>query len=152
MMYVFFFFFSIQVFFPENSRFTDTRGRGEAISLSPLYYFHLLQILRHQPGDYCRELTFAHSQQPDSNQEPLVSEHKSLTTKLRTMYGSRDMEQNRQNFLSFWTTFCPFTPPNNLENQDFEKMKKTPVEISSFYTSMSKIMIITTLFLRYGGA
>ena len=29
------------------------------------------QTLRHQPGDYCRELTSAHSQQPDSNREPL---------------------------------------------------------------------------------
>ena len=25
------------------------------------------------------------------------------------MYGSCDMECNRQNFLSFWTIFCPFT-------------------------------------------
>ena len=35
------------------------------------------QTLRHQTGDYCRELTSAHSQQPDSNREPLVSERKS---------------------------------------------------------------------------
>ena len=27
------------------------------------------------------------------------------------MYGSWDMECNRHNFLSFWTIFCPFTPP-----------------------------------------
>ena len=26
------------------------------------------------------------------------------------MYGSRDMEHNRQNVLSFWNNFCPFTP------------------------------------------
>ena len=26
------------------------------------------------------------------------------------MYGSCDMKCNRQNFLSFWSTFCPFTP------------------------------------------
>ena len=26
------------------------------------------------------------------------------------MYGSWDMKCHRQNFLSFWTTFCPFTP------------------------------------------
>ena len=26
------------------------------------------------------------------------------------MYVSWDMEHNRQNFLSFWTVFCPFTP------------------------------------------
>ena len=25
------------------------------------------------------------------------------------MYGSWDMERDRQNFLSFWTVFCPFT-------------------------------------------
>ena len=41
------------------------------------------QRLRHYPGDYCRKLTSAHSQQSDSNQEPLVSERKSLSTKLR---------------------------------------------------------------------
>ena len=26
------------------------------------------------------------------------------------MYDSWDMDRNRQNFLSFWTIFCPFTP------------------------------------------
>ena len=36
-------------------------------------------------SDYCRELTSAHSWQPDSNLEPFVSERKSLTTKLRTL-------------------------------------------------------------------
>ena len=39
--------------------------------------------LRYWPGGYCRDLTSAHSWQSDSNQEPLVSERKSLTTKLR---------------------------------------------------------------------
>ena len=43
------------------------------------------QTLRHQPGDYCREFTSAHSLQPDSNQEPLVSERKLLTTKLHAL-------------------------------------------------------------------
>ena len=43
------------------------------------------QTLRHQPGDYCRELTSAHNQQPDSNREPQVSKRKSLTTKLRAL-------------------------------------------------------------------
>ena len=40
------------------------------------------------------------------------------------------------NFLSFWTIFCPFTPPNNPKNQNFEKIKKKQVEILSFYTSV----------------
>ena len=35
------------------------------------------------------------------------------------------MECNRQNFLSFWTVFCPFTPPMDPENQNFERIKKT---------------------------
>ena len=42
------------------------------------------------------------------------------------MHGSRDMEHDRQNFLTYWTIFCPFYPPKNLENQNFEKMKNTP--------------------------
>ena len=41
------------------------------------------------------------------------------------MYGSPDMECNRQKFLSFWTILCPFTP----KSQNFEKMKKLPGDI-----------------------
>ena len=43
------------------------------------------QTLRHKPRHYCRELTSAHNEQPDSNQEPLFSERKPLTTKLRAL-------------------------------------------------------------------
>ena len=65
-----------------SQTFTNQRiageGRGHFFnsSLTPAS-----QTLRHQPGDYCRELTS--SQQP---QEPSVSERKSLalTTKPRT--------------------------------------------------------------------
>ena len=50
------------------------------------------------------------------------------------IYGSWAMEHDRQIFLSFWITFCPFTPlpspsPKNPKNQHFEEMKKTPAEI-----------------------
>ena len=41
----------------------------------------------------------------------------------------RYMECNRHNFLSFWTIFLPFYPPTNPKNQNFEKMKKTLVDI-----------------------
>ena len=37
------FFFSIWVFFREHSRFTGLQGKGEGISLTPHYHFHLLQ-------------------------------------------------------------------------------------------------------------
>ena len=36
---------------------------------------------------------------------------------------SWDMERDRHNFLTFWSIFCPY-PPNNPENQNFEKMKE----------------------------
>ena len=60
----------------------DSRGRGGYLFNSSLPLPPASQTLRYQPGDYCRELTSAHSQQPHSNREPLVSERKSLTTKL----------------------------------------------------------------------
>ena len=40
------------------------------------------QTLRHWPGNYYRYLITAHSQEPDSNWEILVSESKSTTTKI----------------------------------------------------------------------
>ena len=45
------------------------------------------------------------------------------------MYGSSDMEQD--NFLSFGTVFCAFTPPPPIdpENQNFGKMKKMNLQL-----------------------
>ena len=39
------------------------------------------------------------------------------------------MESNRQNFLSFWTIFCPFTPLWTQKIKILEKWKKTPEDI-----------------------
>ena len=36
--------------------------------------------------------------------------HKYTISDNYMMYGSRDMKHDRQNFLSFWTVFCPVTP------------------------------------------
>ena len=81
-----FFFFFLSGFSLRTFTNHRTAGEGEG------YFFNSLlpllpasQTLRNQPGDYYRELTSANSQQPDSNREPLVSERKSLTTKLRTL-------------------------------------------------------------------
>ena len=63
---------------------TAGEGRGYFIN-SSLPLLPASQTLRHQSGDYCRELTSAHMQQPESNREPLLSERKSLTTKLRAL-------------------------------------------------------------------
>ena len=51
-----------------------------------------------------------------------------------------DMEQNRHNFLSLWTMFSPFTPLTTQRIKIFKKWKKS-LEISSFYTCASEIMI-----------
>ena len=48
------------------------------------------------------------------------------------MYGSWDIRHNKQNFLSFWTIFCTFNPlttKKKKKNQNFQKMKKLPVNI-----------------------
>ena len=49
--------------------------------ISSLPFLPVSQTLRYQPGKYCRELTSAHSLQPGSSREAMVSEHKPLTTK-----------------------------------------------------------------------
>ena len=44
------------------------------------------------------------------------------------MYGSEDMEYNREFFLTL-DNFLPFYHPNNPESQNVGKMKKTPGDI-----------------------
>ena len=61
------------------------RERGGHFFNSSLLLPPASQTLRHLPGDYRRQLTPVHRQQPDSNREPLVSKCKSLTTKLRAL-------------------------------------------------------------------
>ena len=89
-------FFSIWVFFHIHSRFTGQQGKGGGYLFnSSLPLPPVSQTRRYQPGNCCRELTSAHSQQPDSNQEPLVSERKSLSTKLHAL-SSLGIETNRR--------------------------------------------------------
>ena len=67
---LFLYFFSIRYFFHEYSRFTGQQVKREE---SPFYNFHLLH--RHldiRKSYCCRELTSAHSWQPESNMKPLV--------------------------------------------------------------------------------
>ena len=56
------------------------------------------------------------------------------------IYGFSDIQCNRHNFLSFWTTFCPFTLLTTQKIKILKKWKKH-LEIL-FYTSVPKIMII----------
>ena len=61
------------------------------------------------------------------------------------MYGSWDMTQDIE-FFVFLGHFLPFYSTNNPKNQNFEKMKKT-LEISSFYTSVSKSWLYATILM-----
>ena len=57
------------------------------------------------------------------------------------MYGSWDMESDEQNFLSFWTIFCPFNPLTTRKIKILKKWK-IQLEILSFYTCVPKMTII----------
>ena len=63
------------------------------------------------------------------------------------MYGSWDKERDRQNFFLLRTFFFVYLPPNNPENQNFEKWKKR-VEIS-FTQVYHKWQSYDAWFLRY---
>ena len=67
--------------------------------------------------------------------EDIIILHLHTTNDNHTMYGSWEMEHERQNFLSFWINFCPFIfcPFNNLENQNFEKLQRIPVDIVTLH-------------------
>ena len=68
------------------------------------------------------------------------------------MYGSWNMERNRQNVLSFWTIFCTFNS-DNPKNQNFEKMKKLPGDIILFHmcTINDNHMMYGSWDMEHGG-
>ena len=73
------------------------------------------QTLKYQPGDYCREFTSTHSQQPDSNREPLVSDHKSLTTK----FIAKQDENGCYKFIAVLSKIPNYTNSAKVNKPDF---------------------------------
>ena len=65
------------------------------------------------------------------------------------IYGSWDMECNRQNVLSFWTVFCPFTPSGSRKPK-FLKYEKNTGTHYHFTNVYHKWQSYDVLFLRYG--
>ena len=59
-------------------------------------------------------------------------------------YNSWDREWDRQNYLSFWAIFWPFTPLTIQKIKIFKKWKKH--QMWSFYTCIPEIMIIWCMF------
>ena len=56
------------------------------------------------------------------------------------MCPSCDMERDRQNILSFWIVFCPFTHPLTTQKRNILKKSKNGLEILSFYTGVPNMM------------
>ena len=65
------------------------------------------------------------------------------------MYGFWDMECERQNFLSFWTVFCPFTLPSPYgpRKSNFWKNEKNLYHFTNVYHTWKSYDV---WFLRYG--
>ena len=65
------------------------------------------------------------------------------------IYGSQDIKHDGQNFLSFWTFFCPFAPLTTPKNENFEKMKKSTCRYYHFTYVYDKWQSYDIWFLRY---
>ena len=55
------------------------------------------------------------------------------------------VEPDRHNFLSFWTTFCPFI--NNPKNHNFQKIKKIPGDIITSQMCTIRPQFVDTLLI-----
>ena len=71
----------------------------------------------------------------------IIISHKCTIYDNHMIYGFWDMRHEKQNCLSFWTIFCSDTPITT-QKIKIEKNWKKWLEISSFYTSATKVMII----------
>ena len=72
----------------------------------------------------------------------IITLHKCAKNHNHMLYCSWDMACDRCNcYFSFWASFCPFTPRTTQKIKNLQKWKKC-LKISSFYTSVPKIMSI----------
>ena len=102
------------------------------------FFVNLGHILPFYPTNNPKNQNF---EKMKKNPGDIIILHKCSKNRDHKLYSSWYMKCSRQNFLSFWVLFCPFTPLTTQINQNFEKMKKS-LEIWSFYTNVPKIMII----------
>ena len=78
----------------------------------------------------------------EKNAGDIIILHKCTKNQDHMLYCSWDMACDRCNcYFSFWAIFCPFTPLTAQKIKILKKWKKH-LEISSFYNSVPKIMII----------
>ena len=76
------------------------------------------------------------------NPGDIIISHLCNTNDNHMMYSFWDMEEDRHNFLSFWTSFCHFTPLTTQEIQKIRIMKKWKKHLEiSFYNINENHMI-----------
>ena len=100
-------------------------------------FFALLTPTPHSPQQQPRESKFW----KNGKNHLEMSFYTSTINGNHVIYGSWDMKCNWHNFLVILGHFLPFYHPTFPKNENIKKMKKT-LNISSFYTSVPKIMII----------
>ena len=83
-------------------------------------------------------------------EKPWRSYHFTNINDSHMMHGSSDMECNGHNFLSFWTIFLHFYPPNNPKNQNLKKNEKSAWRYHHFTTVYQKSWSYPILLLGYG--
>ena len=91
-----------------------------------------------------------HFEKIKSKSGDIIILHMCTMNYIHMIYGFWDIKCDKQNFLSFWTAFCPFNPLTTWKIQILKNWKKH-LEIWSFYHSLPKIMIIcyTVPEIRY---
>ena len=65
------------------------------------------------------------------------------------MYGSWDMEINRQNFLAFWTVFCTFTPYGHHFTHVYYKWQSYDAWFLRYDVWMTDFLLFWTIFLHF---
>ena len=102
-------------------------------------FCHFGQFLAHLPHENPKNQNFEEMKKIPGD---IIILHKSIKNQDHMLYCSWDMALDGCNYFSFWTIFCPFTPLTAQKIKIFKK-RKQHMEMSSFYTSVPKIMIIS---------
>ena len=71
------------------------------------FFVILVHFLAFDPTNNLKNQSF---EKMKKTPEDIINLHLQTTNDDHMINGSRDMEPDRHNFLSFWTVFCPFTP------------------------------------------
>ena len=99
----------------------------------------------HRHLDISRELTSAHSWKPDSNREPLVSECKSLTTKLRALkYIISPKRKSKKKLFHKSSEYI-----KSLRKTNWQLQRKKACKIELKYFTISFINISGCFYINY---